>query len=227
MDKAKEQSLDELGAQIRVMAKEADEQKWGQFIKEGVYKKWFHPEERWFVEFLITKKILPKLIDPKTCEGRKDTFESNLARLLVLFGQGCKLVPGATMTIYSDGVALDMLGQLSPKEQRVLENTKRPKKVIPTGGYDGEKLSRAYIAASKTYLDDPLAGLCSKDSWEVGIRWRTGFREKVDKEESLSVARALGWYDGDVTKAGEARKRVNQAVNRAGLSKAVTRFAES
>ena len=45
VDKAKEQSLEELEAQIRVMAREADEQKWGQFIKEGVYKKWFHPED--------------------------------------------------------------------------------------------------------------------------------------------------------------------------------------
>lgn len=214
----KEKSLEEMEKECLAMARQEDERLWGQRIREGVAKKWADPEERWFVEHLATKKILPKLVDPTTREGRKDTLESNLARLLVLLGQDCKLVPGSVMSIYSDGVALETFEQLSPQEQRVFDHVKKPKKVLPKGGYDGEKLSRAYIATFKTSLNDPLAGLCGKDSWEIGIRWRTGFCEKVRNGESLSVARAVGWYDGDVTKAEKARKRVNKAVYDAELT---------
>ena len=218
MDKPEDQSLEELEQRMRVMIKEEDEKVWGQRIREGVARKWTDPEERWFVEHLAIKKILPKLVDPATRKGRKDTLESNLARLLVLLGQDCKLVPGSVMSFYSGGVSLETLTQLSPREQQAFDNLKKPKKVLPKGGYDGEKLSRAYIANLKTSLNDPLAGLCGKDSWEIGIRWRTDFCEKVRNGESLSVARAVGWYDGDVTKAEKARKRVNKAVLNAELT---------
>lgn len=218
LSQPKEKTLEEMESECRAMARQVDESVWGQRIREGVARKWTDPEERWFVEHLATKKILPKLVDPALRKGRKDTLESNLARLLVLLGQECKLVPGSIMSIYSDGVDLETLGQLSPREHRAFENLKTPRKVLPKGGYDGKKLSRAYLAIYETSLNDPLAGLCGQDSWEIGKRWRAGFCEKVRNGESLSVARSLGWYDGDVAKAERARKRVNKAVYDAELT---------
>lgn len=200
------------------MARQEDERLWGQRIKDWMAEKWTNPEERWFVEHLAIKKILPKLVDPSTRNGRKDTFESNLARLLILSGQPCKLVPGSIMSFYSEGLSVETHAQLSPKEQAAYERAKKPKKVRPKGGYDGGKLSRAYLAIYDTCLNDPRAGLCGEDAWEIGKRWRTGFGEKVKNRQSLSVARELGWFDGNPANANKARKRVNKAVYDAELT---------
>jgi len=209
---------EEMEKECRNMARQEDERLWGQRIKDWVAEKWTDSEQRWFVGHLATKKILPKLVNPTTRKGRKDTFESNLARLLILSGQSCKLVPGSIMSFYSGGVSLETHAQFSPKEQAAYEKARKPKKFRPKGGYDGGKLSRAYLAIYDTCLNDPLAGLCGDDSWEIGKRWRTSFCKKVQNRQSLSIARELGWFDGNPANANKARKRVNKAVHDAELT---------
>ena len=200
-------------AELRRRLYQADEAAFLKRAREGLAKKFYAPEERWFAEHLVKTKLLPKLIDSRLRQGRKESMESLYARFLVFVGESLPPRLGTLKKIYrATNLDAGQLAQLSPKEEQVLDKKLKPE---TTYTYSVGKLARCYGEFLERSKTSPLLDLCSRDAWEVGIRWRKGLSQMVAEWESGKAAHSLGWRGND-RKA--LRKRFNKACLSAGLA---------
>lgn len=189
-----------------------DEAAYMKRAKAGIAKKWTDPEARWFALHLVQTKILPKLLDSRKRQGRKESLESLYARFLVFIGEGLPPKLGTKIKTYKDtNLEPTQLAALKPKEELALDKSLKPSVAYT---YSVSKLARSYGDWLERMKTSQLLDLCSEDAWEVGIRWRKGLAEMVENWESGKAAYSLGWRGAD-RKA--LRKRFNNACVSAGL----------
>ena len=199
-------------AELRQRCYQADEAAFLKRAGEGLAKKFPQTEERWFAQHLVKTKLLPKLVDSRLRQGRKESLESLYARFLVFVGESLPPRLGTLKKTYrATNLDASQLAQLSPKEERVLDETLKPEK---TYTYSVGKLARCYGEFLERSKTSPLLDLCSRDAWEVGIRWRKGLSEMVENRDSSKAAHSLGWRGTNRT---ALRKRFNNACVSAGL----------